>query len=358
MWVIIILFVIVSEFSYTMRSELNVTRNLKEDLECYYLAVAGVQAAMHELLNQFDNVYNDLDGNLVLENKSKTQHVFQDPKTGERIVENFESPQPLRTGIPLGSGFFSYTIIDEGGKLNINRVTNKDDRAGSPYQVLRKLFLDSGVEPDVQIDIIMDSILDWRDSNSEHHLNGAEDDWYEVNYEEQGFDHPYKAKNNPFDSVDELLMVRGINREILFGTQKARDLFGPEAVSTEADDEILYRGVYDNLSAFNVSQNINENTASTEMIEAMYPDNSVDILDKRTQNNGRYSDRQVSSYFTIVATGYLANSEAQHSIKATVWRNRRGKNARVRIDYWLDNELSETAGRAQPGSIENEKQLQ
>lgn len=343
MWVIIILFVIVAEFSFTMRSELNVTRNYKEDIECYYLAVAGVNAAIHELLGRFDNVYRNMDGQLVLEDKSKSQLSFQDPKSGERVTENIEIPPPQRTGIPLGRGFFSYKINDEDGKLNINRVTHVDNRPDSPYHTLRKLLIDSGVDADSEIDIIMDSILDWRDSNSEHHLNGAEDDWYESNFEDQGFDHPYKAKNGPFDSVAELLMVRGFTKEILYGTQKARELYGPEAVSTKDPDEILYTGVYDNLSAFNVGQRVNENTASDELLMAMYPDKAEEMLDQRFELNGRYKDRQISSYYTVISTGYLPNSESQHTVRATIWRRGRGRHSDIRIEFWLDNEVQDIA---------------
>lgn len=345
MWVIIILFVIVAEFSFTMRSELNITRNLKDDTECYYLAIAGVHTAFQELLGTYDNVFRDENGNLILEDKTKTQIKSVDENQKESI-ERLDVPPPIRTGISFGRGFFSYVINDENSKLNLNRIVGVNKRPGSPYQTLRNLLITSGLETGVQLDTIMDSILDWRDSNSEHRLNGAEDDWYESNYREQGFSHPYKAKNAPFNTVDELLMVRGMTKEILYGTARAREMSG-ESIASEDDskdsDEPIYKGIYKYLSVFNIGRRINKNTASKDLLEAMYPETADEILQQRKEKNGRYNDRSLSSFYTIISTGYLPNSDTQHTVKVTVWRRGSRQNKSIQIQYWIDNEVNKTA---------------
>jgi hypothetical protein len=215
----------------------------------------------------------------------------------------------------------------------------------------RKLLLDSGVETGEPIDIIIDSILDWRDANDEHLINGAESDWYEEHYKEQGFDHPYKAKNGPFDTVEELLMVRGITKEILYGTTVARELFGDEIDEAKADkndEEIEYKGIIQHLSVFNVSSSLNQNTASDELIQAMYPDTADQILETRKLNQGRYQDRVISSYFTITATGYLAESTSQHTVQVTVWRRGQGINTSLEIQFWKDNLIGDNAPMTTP----------
>ena len=58
-------------------------------------------------------------------------------------------------------------------------------------------------------DIVIDSILDWRDADSLHRANGAED----THYRPLG----YEAKDAPLDTVEELLLIRGVSREIFFG---------------------------------------------------------------------------------------------------------------------------------------------
>jgi general secretion pathway protein K len=67
---------------------------------------------------------------------------------------------------------------------------------------------------DKEKDIIVDSILDWRDNDDLRRLHGAEDEYY------QSLPDPYRAKNDDFESVEELLLVKGITPEIFHGGLK------------------------------------------------------------------------------------------------------------------------------------------
>ena len=54
LWVLMLLSVIVGEFCYAMRTEVNVTRNFKEQTEGYYIALGGLNRAIGELVrNEF-----------------------------------------------------------------------------------------------------------------------------------------------------------------------------------------------------------------------------------------------------------------------------------------------------------------
>lgn len=55
---------------------------------------------------------------------------------------------------------------------------------------------------------LVDAILDWRDQDELHLVNGAEDEQYAA----AGL--PYGAKDGPFDSVEELGQVMGFDREL------------------------------------------------------------------------------------------------------------------------------------------------
>jgi len=55
---------------------------------------------------------------------------------------------------------------------------------------------------------ISDAIIDWRDSNKFAQLNGAEDS----DYESAGL--PYRSKDAPFDTVEELRLVLGVTHEV------------------------------------------------------------------------------------------------------------------------------------------------
>lgn len=64
---------------------------------------------------------------------------------------------------------------------------------------------------------IADSILDWLDEDEEPRPYGAELEYYSV------LPTPYEPKNGPIDSVEELLLVRGVTPDLLFGADANRN---------------------------------------------------------------------------------------------------------------------------------------
>jgi type II secretory pathway component PulK len=183
--VLSLLLTVVGEFALAMRLEATTTINFRAAVASGFLAQAGFQRAAAEILP--DAIAHHLDEAGLL--------VFRHSRLG--------SPQaPPRQDIKLGTGQFSYRITDEEARINLNRAT--------PDQ-LHRLLTELGIERETR-DVIVDSIQDWRDPNEEHRLNGAESDYY------LALPVPYKSKNADFDSVEELLLVRGITPQIFYGT--------------------------------------------------------------------------------------------------------------------------------------------
>ncbi|MES9942448.1 MAG: hypothetical protein ABW104_19080 [Candidatus Thiodiazotropha sp. 6PLUC2] len=89
-------------------------------------------------------------------------------------------------------------LLKESELIDLNRAT---------AQQLRALLEELEVDPDLHESLI-DAILDWRDRDSLHRLNGAEDD----DYREAG--KAYGAKDAPFTTVDELGLVLGIDADL------------------------------------------------------------------------------------------------------------------------------------------------
>ena len=42
LWVLVLLMAMATEFAFSMKGEVNTTRNFKEDIETYHLAKAGI----------------------------------------------------------------------------------------------------------------------------------------------------------------------------------------------------------------------------------------------------------------------------------------------------------------------------
>ncbi|MFM8407134.1 MAG: general secretion pathway protein GspK, partial [Pirellulaceae bacterium] len=64
---------------------------------------------------------------------------------------------------------------------------------------------------------IADAILDWIDEDEEAREFGAESDYYSQ------LPNPYRALNEPLQSVEQLLLVRGVTPQLLFGLDQNRN---------------------------------------------------------------------------------------------------------------------------------------
>lgn len=108
--------------------------------------------------------------------------------------------------LAAGEGVLMVNIVDEDGKIPVNKLiateggndVNKDvDRR------LRALITNLGGKPDV-----VDALIDWIDANDEVTAGeGAEEEYYKGR--------GYNCKNGPIDSMEELLMIRGFDRELV-----------------------------------------------------------------------------------------------------------------------------------------------
>jgi type II secretory pathway component PulK len=100
-----------------------------------------------------------------------------------------------------------FGVSDESAKFNLNALMKLDPSGEAAYNVLMKL-------PNMTEDIA-DAIIDWMDPDSEVRTAGAENDQY------TGLG--YRCKNGPLDSVDELLLVRGVTPALLYGSDLNRN---------------------------------------------------------------------------------------------------------------------------------------
>lgn len=140
-------------------------------------------------------------------------------------VEGSDTASTLRFG-----------LSDESGKLNLNALLSWDLDEEQQALVLMAL---PGVTED-----LADAILDYIDSDEEPRLFGAESDYY------QSISALAFAKNAPLESIDELLMVRGMTPEILFGEDANRNGLldpseddGPASLPIDNADGVLQVGL-------------------------------------------------------------------------------------------------------------------
>jgi general secretion pathway protein K len=289
LWIIVVLTAIVGEFSFSMRTDLNATKNFKEEEESYQAALAGIELAKLEILTVKEPFYVY---------KSET----------DTLVFGEDNEEPDRTG-ELDNSLYSYIINDEDGKLNINNATQ---------QQMKKVISNSGVEI-TEVDTIVDSIVDWRDSNDLHMLNGAEEDYYRT------LEPPYSCKDGPFDIIEELLLIKGVTPEIFYGSEEGDDI-----------DEKKYSGIANLLSPWSPSR-VNVNTSSREVLEAVLGVAEADRIINQLESGPILSPPRkgiiTSSIFTVISTISTKYCTIKRTIKTTL---RKSGNT-LEVLFWNDN---------------------
>ena len=299
MWMIVMLVVLASEMVAAVKGDTASVVNFKEDRETYYLALAGVQLAMSEILRESDfNYYAEGEGMVF----AKLDEV------------GAEYNPAVREEIPLGGGVVTYTISDENGKVNLNSLAG--DRDGM-IRLLQSIFADG----DVNVAEVVDSIADWVDADDLVRPAGAESDYY------NSLPDPYDAKNGPFDTVDELRKVKGISDEI-------------------------YLTLAEKVTAYPIG-GINVNTASPEALLASgrEEEDVQNILGIR-QADGYADTGGRSNIFRVESYGSFAGSRLKHTILAVLERSDAGS---IRILEWNDDFYGEPDEPVEPDEMEFEE---
>jgi type II secretory pathway component PulK len=122
-----------------------------------------------------------------------------------------------------------FGLQDESERLNVNALPIMEANAGGLTQSMNMMLgEDQAEDPEnIAISLLMslpgmtqdtaDAILDWVDEDDEPRPLGAESETYSV------LSSPYSCANGPIDSIDELLLVRGVTPLLLFGADANRN---------------------------------------------------------------------------------------------------------------------------------------
>jgi general secretion pathway protein K len=229
-WVIAILSVVVLEFSYAMRTEINITKNFKEGARLHALAEGGLQRAIVELIYKHDPRVQQLRKTLKAEETP--------PEKREWVADG----RPYL--LPFSQGKCEIRVMSEAGKVNINLVSES---------VLRKIMGNLGLEGEAR-DIVVDSIMDWKDADDFYRVNGAENAYY------QSLKEPYQCKNANLDSIEELLLVRGVTSELFYGKRGKKG---------EEGSKVNGIGLKDIFSIYSYGEQIDINSASLPVLRVM-----------------------------------------------------------------------------------------
>ncbi len=298
LWLLMVISLFCMAFAKTMRVETQTATNNLQSIKCNYLARAGISETVYRLV------------------------VYTMESSGRIYGQQVEELEPLdielgRVVLHTDIGDATVEIADENGKIHLNHASK---------ELLLSLLAALGVAQE-RADAISDSILDWRDPDDDHHLNGAEEPEY------QAANLSYKPRNANFESTEELLLVKGVDKDLFYGH-----------FVKSADGTLSFMpGLNKCLTVFGAPAGINVNSAPFNVLLAVGfpPDMAMEIIRERAikpfRDNQDFSTRVPnapgmdqlktpvitrspvqSAYFSLSSTGVLKDSKVKKSVYCVV----------------------------------------
>lgn len=204
--VIVVLSLAAYRYSDMMMAEYRATDRILKSAEAKAMADSGVHYAAALLA--------DKDALAAVGNPYNSTATFRDQSPdagatrgkGRFSVVSFDYSQEGSAG----TATLRYGVADESGRLNVNALVRLDPSPnGIAYRALAKL-------PNMT-DAIAYAIIDWVDADDNTSPDGAEDGYYTA------LSPSYHCKSAPLDSVEELLLVKGVTPTLLFGNDLNRN---------------------------------------------------------------------------------------------------------------------------------------
>lgn len=305
LWTVALMVLLVITFSNSVQVEVRTATYRKEAAQAYSLACGGVEAAILEIAY---------------------------PPTGD------QKPSPIWTWrqgqreglVPFGRGKAALQIVNESGMLDLNSV---------PADWLARLLEARGMDP-ARAQRLAEAIVDWRSPSKNDAQDGTSP---------KGEDRPRHA---PFESLEEVLHVPGMSREIFYGTAevdaqgKVQPEFGVGPDLTVRSGLTQLNINYASEEALRSVPGINANLAQAIVRERRHePFKTVAEIGDRI--SGSLPDEALpylttaeARTYSIVSTGEVEGSPVRRTVKAVVRLEPAGA-LRYRIVAWYDDYWSE-----------------
>ncbi len=229
LWLMAILSMMVLSFLRNERIEVRVAAGYADRMRAMEMCKSGIARAT-AILAADETAYDTAQDAWKSSESDFREHVLGDDGYFSLIYNNLDDQAEI-----------AYGLADENGKINLN---------SAPPEVLKEL---PGMSEEIAA-----AIVDWRDEDDATQ-NGAESDYY------QGLEPPYACKNAPFDTVEELMFVKGMTSAILYGEDANRngvlDANENDGNVTYPDDDsdgVLDGGLLDFVTVYSYEQNVSQ----------------------------------------------------------------------------------------------------
>lgn len=196
-WTLSLLAIFVTAITRRVSQELFAGKWIKESVISRSLAKAGIERALLEIQSDEFITFDALN-----EPWASNEVGFKDVEIGGGFFTvscNASEDEESDEGVAFESKV-RYGACDESARININTADEV---------TLMNLFMTVRDTEDTKEAIdLAHAIMDWRDEDDAEMLQGAERNYYKA------LAKPYEPRNDDFQSVEELQMVKGMTREL------------------------------------------------------------------------------------------------------------------------------------------------
>ncbi|MCM8791983.1 MAG: general secretion pathway protein GspK [Candidatus Omnitrophica bacterium] len=308
LWMVALLSTIVITLGYGIRQKVSLVVRLEEKRRLSCLIDAGIRKAIDFLKKQECVGYIGLNDKLI-----NNPLDFKDMDFGQDRVSFANSVWD-----DVEKDFINcYGLIDESRKLNINTTT---------LPTLKRFFILLGLD-ELKADEIASSVIDWRDTDDLlSSPNSAEDTYYRF------LESAYEAKDSNFEILEELLLVRGMDRDIFFKAKDYLTVYGNGRVNINTTSRIvllalgLSEDLVDKIITFRAGKDGALGTADDNVfknIEEIIPrlSKNFELNSIEIEQMNSVAERYLtvdSDFFTIKATAQPKGTERKLTVTAVV----------------------------------------
>lgn len=293
-WSLYLLTIFAVHLGFGAKQKILIVNNLGMRAKLHFIAQAGIKRAILELKKIDSTVGFDA----LKELWSTNVDIFNEIKVGEgsyTVSYNFFNKKN-------GGYLTRHGIIDEERKINVNKVKRK---------VVERLFKVIGFDS-AEAQNLSAAIIDWRDGDSQLSipLGSGEDRYY------KNLSDPYEAKDYDFEVLEELLLVKGIDREVFDKIKDFVTIYGNGKININtASAEVLlalglHKNIVDKILLFRYGE---------DLIEATPDDNIFDSPSKILASLSQYSsltDSEAAGLNNLISMKSIGTESSNFMIKS------------------------------------------
>ncbi|MDD4203335.1 MAG: type II secretion system protein GspK [Candidatus Omnitrophica bacterium] len=267
MWTVLFLSILAVSIGKTAHMRIKFSGAIENRNNIYHMINSGIDA---------------ISGEIILESLKEPvllfPYVVKKAKDEQlKLVRAMDKNINYNYSFDVFEGQLFLKVSDEQSKININNIG---------YDVLKRIIKDTSGLDEEQAQEISYSIIDWVDEDNERPLVKVvsnEDLYYKLD------NIPYKPKNDKFEAVEELLLIKGMTTNVYEGIEKYITVYGNGKVNINTCSDVVLKNIVNDKTLFDKIKSFR--TKYSNDVQNLF-DNDRTITKKLKENMGLQPEQE------------------------------------------------------------------